>query len=70
MCLPNYIHRHNRHRVRMIKYNIKSCRFCQSVEEETHEREVCVGCICDFERRGLKMPERSDIVNFGSDWRR
>ena len=58
------MHRHNRHRVTMIKgvkYNIKrsytiyickdlSCRFCQSGEEETQEHlEVCVGC--DFERR-------------------
>ena len=61
-----------RHRVRMIKgvkYNIKrsykdlSCRFCQSGEEETQEHlEVCVGC--DFERRGLKMSVRSDIVKF------
>ena len=61
-----------RHRVRMlkgVKYNIKrsykdlSCRFCQSGEEETQEHlEVCVGC--DFERRGLKMSVRSDIVKF------
>ena len=40
-----------------------SCRFCQSGEEETQEHlEVCVGC--DFERRGLKMSVRSDIVKF------
>merc|ERR1711973_301842 len=61
-----------RHRVRMlkgVKYNIKrsykdlSCRFCQSGEEETQEHlEGCVGC--DFERRGLKMSVRSDIVKF------
>ena len=55
--------------VKGVKYNIKrsykdlSCRFCQSGEEETQEHlEVCVGC--DFERRGLKMSVRSDIVKF------
>ena len=54
---------------KLIIYNINrsykdpSCRFCQSGEEETQEHlEVCVGC--DFERRGLKMSGRSDIVKF------
>ena len=40
-----------------------SFRFCQSGEEETQEHlEVCVGC--DFERRGLKISVKSDIVKF------
>ena len=68
----NLSEEHIRHRARMlkgVKYNIKrsykdlSCSFCQSGEEETQEHlEVCVGC--DFERRGLKMSVRSDIVKF------
>ena len=64
-----------RHRARMIKgvkYNIKrsykdlSCRFCVDGGEETQEHlEVCVGC--EYERRGLRMIVKSDILWF---WRR
>ena len=52
-----------------VKYNNKrlykdlQCRFCTSGEEENQEhREVCDGI--DFERRGLKISVRSDLVKF------
>ena len=61
-----------RHRARMIKgvkYNMKrsykdlKCRFCMNGDDETQEHlEVCGGCV--FERRGLDMSVRSDIVKF------
>ena len=61
-----------RHRARMIKgvkYNMKrsykdlKCRFCMNGDDETQEHlEDCGGC--EFERRGLDMSVRSDIVKF------
>ena len=61
-----------RHRARMIKgvkYNMKrsykdlKCRFCNNGDDETQEHlEECGGC--NFERRGLDMSVRNDIVKF------
>ena len=63
-----------RYRAKMckgVKYNNKrlykdlQCKFCTSGEEETQEHlEVCDGT--EFERRGLKMSVRSDLVKFWS----
>ena len=53
------------------KYNDKrsfkdlQCRFCTSGREENQEHlEECEGT--EFERRGLRMSERSDLVKFWS----
>ena len=63
-----------RYRVRMckgVKYNNKrsykdlDCRFCNSGREENQEHlEECEGT--EFERRGLRMSERRDLVRFWS----
>ena len=63
-----------RYRGRMckgVKYNNKrsfkdlQCRFCTSGREENQEHlEECEGT--EFERRGLRMSERSDLVKFWS----
>ena len=46
-------------------YKDLQCKFCTSGEEETQEHlEVCDGT--EFERRGLKMSVRSDLVKFWS----
>ena len=46
-------------------YKDLQCRFCKSGEEESQEHlEECGGT--EFERRGLKLSVRSDMVKFWS----